>query len=82
MKKQLSRLRKADNVCTIRSGEEGGEECLLPDAESEMICRRAEEIRGKNNQLLIPRVLRLSTRLGLSGEGERTTYEEKVQQQY
>ena len=43
-------LRKADTACTVRSGERGDEECLLPDAVSEIRCRRAEEIPGKRNQ--------------------------------
>ena len=42
----LSRLRKADTACTVRIGDGGGEECLLPDAVSEIRCRRAEEIPG------------------------------------
>ena len=53
MKKKMtpSRLGKTDTACTARSsGEAGGEEGLLADAVSEIRCRRAEEIPGKNNQ--------------------------------
>ena len=47
-----SRRRKVDIAYTVRSGEEGDEECLLPNAVPEIRCWMVEEIPGKSSQLL------------------------------